>query len=336
MSARRRNTADTLPFENRHSPTEQLLKDLKVDYTYTSNVPTSQINVERSRANNARRQTLVEATKNNYVNALRRGAVFPPIIAYRGNRGTAKKLTVVDGNHRVAAHAEVGKPLDVYELAATTPATTITLLTGECNTTNGLPPTKEERISHAVTHVDEGMSHREAADRMGIPLNWLTTALRLRDADNRAKEAGVNVRIWESIGPTARGRLTAITTDEIFKLAAILAADVPLTSDEVGKLVAKLRKTTVLAKQREILKNERLFYDDRIKASAGGLVPPRGPQTPKHRIALVASHLAGITDDTAAIADLYKGEEREEIAELLETVSVKIVNILKALRDGDE
>lgn len=335
--AGRRRSDPTLALGNRDPKIEQMLREqFKVDYTYLSGVSTTQINMDRSRANNARFEALNEDTKKTYVAALRRGDVFPPIIAYRGSRGTAKKLTVADGNHRVAAHHEVGVPLDVYELDPATPAATITMITMVCNTKNGLALTQAERVDHAVSLVDNRVNQKDAAEMMGIKESQLRTALQIREADHRAKRVGINIRLWESLSKTVRGRLTGITTDGIFKDAATLAHDVPLTAAEVNQLVSDLRGTTDLATQREILKTARSRFKERIGASAGGLVSSRGPQTPKHRLALGISNFTCLSDDADAIASLYKGEEREELADQLETISLRLVNLLKVLRNGDE
>lgn len=332
MPARRTAANPTLDLGNRDPKIERMLRQLKVEYTYISGVSTSQINMDRSRAYNVRFETLNEDTKRTYVAALARGDQFPPIIVYRPNHGTAKKYKVADGVHRVAAHHELGYALDVYELDPETPAATITKIALVCNAKNGLALTQAERVSNAMSLRDGGVSMKDAADMMGIRENALRTALQIREADNRAKAANINVRLWESLGKTVRARLTAITTDAIFKEAAKLVHDVPLNAAETGALVAEVRKTKDLVKQREILKAQRLAFSDRIKASAGGLVTNRGPQTPKHRIALVLSHFSSLTEDPDAIVNLYPGEEREELLEKLEQAGAWIDKVTKAIQ----
>jgi hypothetical protein len=336
MPGRRRAGEPTLALGNRDPKIEQMLRDqFKVDYTFLSGVSTTQINMERSRTNNARFEALNEGAKKAYVAALKRGDVFPPIIAYRGNRGTAKKLTVGDGNHRVAAHHEVGVPLDVYELDPATPAATITMITMVCNTKNGLPLTPDERIDHAVSLTDNKVSHKDAAEMMGITENKLRTALHVREADKRANAAGIDVRVWEGLTKSARARLNGITTDGVLKEAATLAHDARFNTVEVNAVVTELRTMTDVAKQREFLKTQRAVHKERIGATAGGLVSSRA-QTPKHRMALVMGHFTTLTEDPDAITNLYKGEEREELADKLEVVSLGIINLLKTLRNEDE
>lgn len=336
MPGRRRSADPTLALGNRDPKIEQMLQEqFKVGYKFVSGVPTAQIDMGRSRANNARFEALNDETKRSYVAALKRGDVFPPIIAYRGNRGNAKKLTVADGNHRAAAHDEVGVPLDVYELSPETSPAAITMITMVCNTKNGLSLTPNERVDHAVSLTDNRVSHRDAAEMMGINESRLRTALQIREADRRAKAARISVRLWESLSRTVRARLNGITTDGILKEAATLANDARLTAAEVNTLVTELRRTTDVAKQREILKTQRAVYQERIGATVGGMVSGRA-QTPKHRMALAMSHFAGLSDDPDAIVSLYKGEEREELADQLEVVSQRIVNLLKSLRNEDE
>lgn len=335
--AQRRRLEPTLALGNPDPKIEQMLRDqFKAKFTFLSGVNTSQINMERSRANNARREALNAETTKKYVAAMRRGDNFPPIIAYYASRGAAKKLTVADGNHRVAAADEADKTLDVYVLDPETPANIISMITMVGNTKNGLALTPADQVDHAISLVDNKVSHRDACELMGIKEGALRSALQIREADNRAKAARVNIRIWEGLSPTVRARLNAITTDGIFKDAAILAHDVPMTTVEVSRLVSALKPEKDLAKQREILKHHRNIYQDRIGSSAGGLVSNRGPLTPKTRVAIGISHLGCLSDDPGPIAALYKGEEREELIDTLETLNLRVASLLKYLQDGDD
>jgi ParB-like chromosome segregation protein Spo0J len=331
MPPRRTAAQPALQLGNVDPKIEQMLRKLKVNYTYISNVPTSQINMDRSRAVNVRTEPLNEETKREYVAALQRGDMFPPLIVYRPNRGTAKKYKIADGVHRAAAHHEAGKSVDVYELSPDTPAATISKIARICNTKNGLNLTPAERVNNAVSLKDDGLSMKDAADIMGIRESALRAALNLREADNRAKAAKIDIRLWEDLSKTVRARLNAITTDPIFKEAAILAHDVPLNASETSALVAELRQTKDLAKQREILKSQETVYKDRIKASAGGLVAGRGAQTPKHRINLVLGNFPTLIDPDAVV-DLFPGEEREEILERLELASAWIDQATRAIQ----
>lgn len=315
MPARTRKQAETLPFDNRNPVIERMLTErYKVDFEFHSNVPVGQIDVARSRKNNSRTIPLDEDTVNDYIAALERDEKFPPIVAYRASGGTAKKYTVADGNHRVAAHAAVGRSLDVYVLDPSTPASTVVLITFTCNRKNGKAYSEEECISHAVYFVDNGFTQKDAAAEMGVKPHKLKAALDLREADTRASEAGIGIRMWEGLHPSSRARLNAITTNEILKPAATLAHDANMTTNQVSTLVAKLGRTKNPATQKEIIKSERALLKAEIVSAASGSRSKGGPQTPKGWFALGRSHLMHIPDNAKAVANLYSGEERDEAA----------------------
>lgn len=333
MTARTRKQTESL-FENRDPKMERMLtQEFKVDFEFLSGVSTSQIDVSRSEKANTRLKTIDEDTKKKYIADLGRGDKFPPIIGYYGNGGRAKKITVADGRHRVAAHQALGRPLDVYLLDPNTPAGTIVMIAYLCNEKNGLPYTDQERIQHAIYFVDNDVPQKEAAARFGVSTGKLKHALDIREANNRADEAGVNIRIWEGLHPTARARLNGITTDEIFKGAATLAHDARLSTIEVQALVVELRQTKVLTKQREILAAQRRLHKERIQSTAGGMKSSRGGlQTPKTRFAVATSLIVGMDGNVDTLAKAFQGEEREEAAEQAEGVGGWYLKLAEALR----
>ena len=311
---------------------EQLLRSFKVEYELLAGVSTSQVDVERSRRLNTRIEMLHPETVAKYVAALERGDKFPPIVAFRGSGGKAKKLTVADGNHRVAAHEELGLPLDVYLIDPATPASTVVMIAYRCNELNGRPYTDKERLSHAIYLVDNDLTQKEAAELMGIPQHRLSTALNLREADDRANEAGLTAKVWEGLHPTVRARLNSIQTNDVMVKAAILARDATLTTTHVTSLVAKLAKDREPARQLRTLEDERKLYRERIASTVGGKKSPRGPQSNKHIWSLVMANARRASQNPTLVAGQYKGDEREPAAEEFETLGQLCLRIAKELQ----
>jgi hypothetical protein len=335
MPPRSRTSTDTLALGNRDPKMEQMLRDqFNVDFAFMSGISVSQIDVKRSRNLNTRTEPINEPTKAKYIAALERDDKFPPVVLYKASGGKATKYSVADGVHRIAAHEALGFPVDAYVIDPSTPASTIVMIAYACNTKNGLPNTFEECVSHAIYFVDNGMRNKDAAALVGIKSSQLTFALNVREADNRAKEAGINVRKWEALGPSKRASLNRITTNPILKKAAMLAHDANLTSGAVNKLVVQLGKTKEPDKQSKWLDDERRLLRDDIDATAGGLTSAKGAHTDKGRWALVRSQSLKLPDNPKIVSDLYKGDERIEAAEDFGLLGRRFLAFEKELLDA--
>jgi len=335
MVVRSRQSNNTVgqALENRDPRIEQLLNRYKVGFNYIRDVSVAQIDIDRSRTNQARFESLNKQTVETYTQAVHDGDVFPPIVAYRASRGKAKKLTVVDGNHRVASHQAAQRPLDVYELDSATPPDTIAMLTYVCNTQNGLSYTQSERMDHAATMVEvHQITVPHAAALMNIREGQLRTALTKRAANRRAADAKIDPPLWDSLPQHAKSRLNAITTDEMFKMAAKLVYDARLTAPEVNTLVTELGEMKSMAKQKAFIEQQKEAYEDRISATLNGKVAKKGPQTHKHRLSLAMSHLAPLPNNAAEVAKFYVGDDRDAMAEQVEEAIAKFQDLLEALR----
>lgn len=330
----RASAAATLPLGNRDSKIEQLLDHYNVQYDFLAGVAVSQIDIDGSRSNQARFKALDDETVAIYTAALEKGSQFPPVVAYKGNKGKAKRWTVIDGNHRTEAHRRARKSLDMYTLGNETPPDIIQFLTFEFNLQNGLNYTAAERVSHAADLVENyGVSQRKAAERYGVAVTKLGFDLTLRSADRRAIEADIDARIWDGLPVTSKVRLNAIRTDEVLKIAATLACQARLGTLDVGKLVTELAKVTNIEKQKAILREKRDAWSDKILATKAGKKKAT-EHTPKHRLALGLSQLVGLPSNVDALAKMYSGDERIDAAERLKPV-VKLLNeLLEVLQDA--
>lgn len=290
-----------------------------VAYSYLSSVPPSEFDVDKSLANQARFDALDEKVVERYEQSLADGDVFPAVVAYRPGRAASAKLVIVDGNHRLVAHTRANLPLAVYEIERGTRRETIVLMTYVLNATHGLPSAEEERIASAVYLIQSGASQESAARELKVPLRLVKKAMAKARSDERAAEAGVNLREWDSLAGSIRNRLLNVSTDEGFAGAAHLAFAAKLDYNEVGELIALLNGSRSAAKQRAILKSETERYAERVQRTAAGVLSSaeRRAMTPKARVAMMLGQVLGLPEDFTALAKSYSGEERHETAQRL-------------------
>jgi hypothetical protein len=244
---------------------ESWLAENHATFSFESH-PLGDFNVEESLRNQARiGQSLNKQTATDYRVAMEKGDAFPAVIAY----WKAKKLVIVDGNHRLDAHKESGaSKIPVYVVTASPEI--ITKLTFAANVRNGLPTTHEERLIQAVHLIDMESTIKDAADALGLTTAAVQNAVTRTMADRRASTVGV--RSWNKIPVTNRGRLGNIKTDEGFKAAAELVAITPVTTKEVNDLVTEINKFRSAASQVELVAKKKAEFRRRIDGTAGNTV----------------------------------------------------------------
>jgi hypothetical protein len=145
---------------------ERWIGSFGVGYELFDAVPLDVIDKEARLRNQARRQPLDRDVATVYGQAMRAGAIFPPVVGYFN--GT--RIVLVDGNHRFAG-AEIVKAefISVYVLELEPGDPRINDMVASANATlNGHSATDEERIRHAISRVDAGMSVTAAARLCGI------------------------------------------------------------------------------------------------------------------------------------------------------------------------
>lgn len=313
---------------------KDLTNTYHVAWEYMSSIPLADIDVKKSLANQARFEARNEDTVKQYAEAVERGDSFPAIIVHQSSRARSPLKVIVDGNHRFAAYVLAGRShIPAYVIDQKTAPQTIALMTFAFNTRHGMPTSEEERIRSGLFLVDNGASLKVAAAAVSIPERVLTKAVGQKNADDRAKDVGVDQRKWERLGRTVRNNLASISTDEGFKEAMNLAYDAGLTSAEVQEVRTQLnglgrggqkQKSAV----RALATNE---YHDRIQASAGGVLKTGGTQGkgPRARLGMAVGQIEAL-GDPSIIVRAYAAEERAEHAERVRSAAQKLTVIAEA------
>lgn len=234
---------------------ETWLADKGVEFSFVRNVSPGNFDAERSLENQARMGApLKEEVVERYIAALKAGNVFPPVVAFRLPNG---KLEILDGNHRRAAHAELGMGLDVYIVAPDTQPAMRSLLTFEANTKHGLPSSVEDRMHHALYMVANGKSVSEASKIFSVPLHTLQKEVTKQNATIRAEENEIPLAKWQTLPAGVQLKLNGISTDDGFAAAVLLAVDARLSTQAVSDLVRQLNKSRSAKTQLGIVKQWR-------------------------------------------------------------------------------
>lgn len=196
-----------------------------------------EIDDRRSLQNQARFQALDERLVITYTEAMTSNAKFPPIVVAKTSHG----YLVIDGNHRVAAARLAGKTsLAAYVITDATERQ-IHVLTFDANTKHGMPTTADERKAHAVYLVDTaGVSQRDAATMLNIPLRELNAELTLNRINRRL--AALGVERYEDIARSTRSRMDNVRNDKVLKALADLVIRARVGHQGVDDLVNDINK----------------------------------------------------------------------------------------------
>ena len=309
-----------------------------VKWTYSHAVSTSQFNIDRSLANQARFQALDEATVETYREGVERGDAFPAVIAIRQGRGANPKLVIVDGNHRLVAHDRAGAAIDVYELDPATKPQTVALMTYSFNTRHGKATSEEERVHSALFLISNGASLAEAAEVLNVPERVVRRAQAKAKADERAKEVGLDMREWGALAQASKSRLLNISTDEGFAGAAHLTFQAGLNAEEVFQLVQLLNSSGRSAtRHRKLLDNEVDRYHDRIQVAGAGVLTTGSDKrriSPRARLAMGLGQVLAMPDDPDVLVKAYAEGEREDVAERLVEAGEKLMKLGQSFRDA--
>lgn len=320
----------------RYQDIEDILTTYKVPGFEYVELPTNQVDQERSLQNQARFEPINESVKAEYAAAWENGATFPPIVVYRPR--SAKKYTIVDGNHRFFSALDVGvEKVPAICLPGTTRPQVVTILTYVFNTKHGLPSSEQERIQQAFYLLDSDATLENAATALNLPLATLRREVNKRNTLNRGVEAGIPERKWSSIPAATRGRLAKIRTDEALVDATQLVLDARLGPDDVLKLVTNVNSSKNAAKQREAVKAARLEYSDKIQSTAGGILggaSNRRGLSPRTTYGRVMGQLSTLPGDPSVIVKSFSRPELDDEINRVQGAIDRLITLRDAMEDA--
>lgn len=292
----------------RSQTVEEWLDSHGVPWTFLGPVDLEEFDLEKGLRNQARLgKPLHEDTVSHYVEDMKNGDVFPGVVAVREK--VSRKLVNVDGNHRAAASRLLSRPLATYEIQDVDPQM-IVLLTFEANTRHGLPTSEEERLHHALWLVDNGMSIRDAAARLGLRGDLISRERAKAEANRRAVDAGIPYREWEALNNGVKVRLQVISTDEGFSAATRLATQAGLGTEDVVKLVGDVNKSRSAAQQVEIVSAHRQVHAEKIAAGGGVFDPKQGKRQMSARTRYASTvGMIGVLPPADAITERFQEVE---------------------------
>ena len=308
---------------------EAWLDEKAVQWSFLPKVDIKKFDLERSLKNQARiSQVLDQSQVEVYIEAMKRGDVFPGVIAYvKGD-----KYIAIDGNHRLHAALVTTEKLPVYLLDAKTDPNTIVLLTFEANAKHGLPNSVDERLRHAITMIEStGASHEMAASRLNLSKGSVARAWNKHRADRRADEAGLKAGQWDTLVPAVKQRLSSLRTDEGFVIVADLAYRARLTSEEVDEVVVDVNKSRSGVGQREIATTYVDRYRIRIQGSGGGVARPSRVMGAKRNLQISFGHLTSTYDKAEQFIASVHDSENEDLQEKCEEAIVQLQSLIELL-----
>lgn len=324
----RSKTVEKAQFQGGDARIEEELTRRGIQFTFEPKATPDLFDRERSRNNQARFEALDEKQVDTYAEAMKRGDVFPPVIAYK----RAGLYVVVDGNHRLEAADRARKPIRVYDVSGA-PADAINVLGIYFNTKHGKVTSEAERISHALYLMGSGSTIPDAAAVVNLPVRIVQRAAQSKQADQRFLECNIPALTVEKMHDSLKKRLAQITTDEGFVAAVDLAVRARFGQAEVFKLVTELSELRSSKKQVDHVHLWEVEYQDRIAGSAGGILGGAGrrTQTPKTRVSIALTSLTSLPDDLSSVASHWAGPEREEAAKRARAAAKRLNELARAL-----
>ncbi len=301
--------------EGRDPQAEQFLRQRHVKFDLISQVSIANIDVEGSLHNQARLgQPLNDENVRKIAEALRSGVRTPPIWVKRKADG---QYLVLDGNHRVAAHAAEGLPIDVYECEGRDE--TLTLIMYEANTRHGLPTNEVDRTAAAMFLVDAGFGIKEAAEKMLVAVAAVRKEVAKQEADRRAAKVQMDPRVWRTLPESSRTKLIQLRTDEAFEAATLVVVEANMRTEAVTKFVTELNRESSIATQLQMIaaKREEL-QPDIADAVIDGADGRKAARSPKARLNMVTGQLRTLGDPQVVAASIPVPERDGVVQKLTE------------------
>lgn len=305
---------------------EAWLQRFGVRYNLVPALPLRRVNVEKSRANQARPTPLVEDSVKRYGDAYAGKQTLPPIVAYiHGNQ-----FVIIDGNNRDAGARKAGlHHLPAFVVHSETPSETVLAMMVNANSHHGVTPPLEWRLKQAQFLVGVGHPIEKAASYAAVSPYQMREHQRLVRSDQRAK--ALRVAGFGELSREARLSLGSLTLDAVFSQAARVAAETAMTAGETRAFVREIKAETsedtqlvhvgTVGEQRRLeARQQEALGKRQIRSAKQGLITGLGKL------------LHADVDDIAR--QVVTDSERRELCRRLELAADKILELQVALDGG--
>lgn len=317
---------------------EDWLQRHEVAYAPLTAIPMDLIDEKRSRTNQARRDSIVTDSVDRYANALRNGAVFPPIVVFP----LGGRLVIVDGNNRQAAARRVGREfIQGFVISEETPSELIQLLTIEANAHHGVTPDTGWRVAQAFQLVSLGYTDQQAADAVNVNVTAVRVARAVQDAEARARKMKVNG--FAELPVAMKQTLGTVKDDPVFFQAVKVALSTGMSLEQTREMTRMVKAIPSEAQRIDAIAaiaKERGLEAATKKALGKTSGPGRRTHSPKTQLVSGIGMLVSV-DESALMKAILTKRDRDMVSERLKQLLAKVqafqgaVNAL-AIPDGDE
>lgn len=218
---------------------ESWLQRHGVNYAPPGHIPMHLIDVKRSRANQARRDAIVNDSVERFAVAMKAEVQFPPIVVY----AIGGKLIIIDGNNRQAGAAKANKD-SIYGIiiAEDTPSELIQLLTVEANARHGVTPELFWRLQQAFHLCTLGFTDTQAAEAASVSVQQIRSARQVQEADQRAR--ALKITGFAELSSTNKLALGVLKDEAVFFQAAKVAISTGMNTDEIRDMTRHVKALT--------------------------------------------------------------------------------------------
>lgn len=298
---------------------ERWLQRYGISYAPPAPIPMDLIDEKRSRGNQARQEAIVADSVERFSQAMKAGAVFPPIVVHQWG----SKLVIVDGNNRQAAAKKTGwTHITGIVISEDTSSELIALLTAEANATHGVAPDRFWRINQALHLATIGYTDARAAAATGVSASQISMHRSANQAQDRAEE--LKLSGFAELPVTTRAELNRVSDDAVFYQATRLAIDHGLSLEDIKRHLKPLKALSSEAARLEYLANlARDLQAARVRVKATGKVAVRSPKTTlTGGVGMLLS-----VDESALLREIITTRDRDIIVEALRRAEDKLTHL---------
>lgn len=200
-------------------------------------VALTDIDGDASLKNQARRSPLDNNTVSAYTEAMKAGAIFPPLVGYRTNKG----IVLVDGNHRHRAATRAGAASMLVYIVEADDDLVLDMVGGANAVLNGKEANFDDRVEHGKRIFAAGASSSNAARQVGLSQSTLMRHIRAARAIREAESMGLGRLVTKmSLGHAEKLHSAIGQFDSTTARVVIAAADLAPNIEDYGKFVRSL------------------------------------------------------------------------------------------------